>query len=208
MATSNDKEWSFDRTRSQDEFPELELKGSVYNANDKPASSSFQAKSLTSFPSFFSSSITNIQLLSEDNANNPNQGAGYSSLATPISLEQFNSLQEELFMLKKRIVKDEDKIKFLKELLRVKEKQIDILNKENERLKADPNQLSHKKQIYSLIDKLQTSEESIATHKQEIFDLKAELQKKDEQIAELKIIANDVEEKDQKNEQVNYSLSY
>jgi chromosome segregation ATPase len=163
-------------------------------------SGDFTPKTLNSLPPFFTNSRGD---LTED----VNSSSG--SIGLPqVSLSQYQNLQEEVIALKKRILKDEDKTKFLKELLKVKEKQIDMLSKENERLKSDPNQLAHKKQILSLIEKLQTSEENSSTLKQEIFHLKAEIQKKDDTISSLQSSVNDFEDKDKKIEQVSFLLNF
>src|SRR3990167_2627660 len=72
-----------------------------------------------------------------------------------------NEIVEEMTILQDKLKQKENTIAYLKQLLLLKDKKIDIQNQQIEKIEKMNEKTPHHKQIYTLVDKLQHSEEEI-----------------------------------------------
>lgn len=102
-----------------------------------------------------------------------------------------------------KLMKSEDTIRYLKELLMVKDKKMEVLQEEVSARRTEPAAYqAHHKQVYSLVDKLQKTEEEVQARMAELAKMKVEMQGNEEKAVLFDTLAMQNAKKDAKIEQV------
>ena len=139
--------------------------------------------------------------LKKDMSENLSSGEGLGEESTAKRAEE--ELRVKLAAKDLKLMKSEDTIRYLKELLMVKDKKMEVLQEEVAARRTEPAAYqAHHKQVYSLVDKLQKTEEEVQARMTELAKMKVEMQSNEEKAVLFDTLAMQNAKKDAKIEQV------
>ena len=117
--------------------------------------------------------------------------------------EENLALKDEIAKLKTQNSRFEDKIQFMKELLSLKEKNIELLKINLPKSNEEEKEIKKlKNQIFTLVSKLSEEEEKVQELQREIVNLKFKIDKVNEENLLLQQKVEQIEQKDKRIEQV------